>query len=91
MLKLWKQIINFKYNSIRFRLIKYFLILVLVPIISIGVITFFSSSMIINNKVNRYEKATLSQIRKNIEFRLDQINYVASSILVNKEVQSIIH
>ena len=90
MLKLWKQIINFKYNSIRFRLIKYFLILVLVPIISISVITFFSSSMIINNKVNRYEKATLSQIRKNIEFRLDQINYVASSILVNKEVQSIL-
>lgn len=71
------------FHSLRFRLIVYFLILIVLPLMTVSYFTFRSATALIEDKVSESVSASLSLVEKSIESVLEQSRYAATPFLVD--------
>lgn len=89
-----KFISKFKSNSklirnskIKTRLIAAFIILSIVPLTTVGVISYLLSSGAINIKIKTYSEQVMNQLGKNIELELEKYANYANEITFDKTIQ----
>lgn len=74
--------------KIRNKLFVSFLLLNILPLIVIGMLSYSKSSSLLQEKTNDYTADLLSEVSKNLELNIREINRVYYSIFTNQEVRS---
>jgi two-component system sensor histidine kinase YesM len=83
---MFKNIFTFK--SILSRLLGSYILLILIPVIILGSLTFTFSEKIINKKVIASENNTIVQIGKNVDVMIDQIIAIINIYNLNSNLKS---
>jgi two-component system sensor histidine kinase YesM len=74
--------------KIRNKLFVSFLLLNILPLIVIGMLSYSKSSSLLQEKTNDYTTDLLSEVSKNLELNIREINRVYYSIFTNQEVRN---
>ncbi len=78
--KLATKIKNFSFRSIRTKMVLFFLIVALFPLLLFGFLSYGKSSEIVNKQFNEYEQFAVSQLDKQIENIFEQMYVVSKDI-----------
>lgn len=73
--------------KIQNKLLASFLILTLIPLAIIGTLTYQKSRSLIQEKTNTYTTDLLTEVSKNIEFKMKEIKRLYYSLFTNKEIR----
>ncbi|MDQ0919878.1 sensor histidine kinase [Paenibacillus sp. V4I5] len=73
--------------KIQKKLLVSFLILNLIPLAVIGTLTYQKSRSLIQEKTNAYTTDLLTEVSKNIEFKMKEVKRVYYSLFTNKEIR----
>ncbi|OPH60276.1 hypothetical protein BC351_17410 [Paenibacillus ferrarius] len=73
--------------KIQKKLLVSFLILNLIPLTMIGTLTYQKSRSLIQEKTNAYTTDLLTEVSKNIEFKMKEVKRLYYSLFTNKEVR----
>ncbi|WP_052342718.1 sensor histidine kinase [Bacillus sp. EB01] len=71
---------NLPFGSIRTKMILFFLMVALIPLLLFGVLSYEKSSEIINDQYNEYEEFAVSQLNKQLENTFEQMFVISSDI-----------
>jgi hypothetical protein len=86
-----KMHINFSQTTIRNRLILFFLLFSIVPIILIGSISYFNSRAAIGNKVVKYSLQELTQVSTNLGLITQKYDDYSLDLIANKKNNELLH
>lgn len=73
-------------KSVQGTLILYFIIIAVIPTFLLGIITYSTSSRIINNKVQIYVEEMIIKVKENIEYYFRDLQSLAYMISVNNDL-----
>ncbi|MEC1524531.1 histidine kinase [Neobacillus niacini] len=75
-----KKIKNYSFRSIRTKMVLFFLIVALFPLLLFGLLSYGKSSEIVNKQFNDYEQFAVSQLNEQIENIFEQMYVVSKDI-----------
>ncbi|MFZ7943309.1 hypothetical protein ACO1D1_06655 [Neobacillus sp. 19] len=78
--KLEEKVKSQLYRSIRAKMVLFFLMVALIPLILFGLLSYEKSSEIVNKQFNDYEQFAVSQLNKQIENTFEQMYVVSKDI-----------
>jgi two-component system sensor histidine kinase YesM len=76
-----------KFISLQYKVLFYSIILIIIPLVSVGAISYVKSSQIIQHKVSISNLHTVSQVGNNIEYILQDIHDISLYIIQNDEIR----
>jgi len=82
--------ILFKTNSIQFKLCMYFLIIIIVPLLAIGMFSFWKFKDIISQKTIQSTQQLVDQTTRNLDFVLNEVEKVTFTIFAEKQIRNIL-
>ncbi|CAH0120893.1 hypothetical protein PAE9249_03417 [Paenibacillus sp. CECT 9249] len=77
-----------RHSTIKNRLIVSFLVLSILPLLSVGIFSYHKSREAIRNKTSTYSVALIDQLRKNIGSEMRSIEALGNQIMMDKTVQA---
>jgi two-component system sensor histidine kinase YesM len=82
--RLWQRITDLRIQN---KILASFLILNLIPLAIIGTLTYQKSRSLIQEKTNAYTIDMLTEVSKNIEFKMKEIKRLYYSLFTNKDIR----
>ncbi|MNH96336.1 Sensor histidine kinase YehU [compost metagenome] len=76
-----------RFISLQYKILFFILILVLIPLLVVGILSYVKSSEIIRQKVSDSDLNTVSQITQNLEFMFDYFNDTSLFMMQSNEVR----
>ncbi|GGA42116.1 sensor histidine kinase [Paenibacillus physcomitrellae] len=68
------------YRSLRFKLMTFFLLVAIIPLLSLGVLSYRSSSSLTHNQFGKYGQYAVTQVQNQVDAQLNQMKITAESI-----------
>ncbi|CRK82314.1 histidine kinase [Neobacillus massiliamazoniensis] len=78
--KIMSKINHLLFGSIRTKMVLFFIMVALIPLIWFGYISYYKSSTIVNKQYNDYENFAISQLEMQLQNTIDQMFVVANDI-----------
>lgn len=89
-LKLHNIIVFIMNRGLKFRLVFFFLLVSLLPLLTLGFFSFYKSSGAIKDVTSRYSNDIINEINNNIILKFDNINNIGQVLLNNSAVKEIL-
>jgi two-component system sensor histidine kinase YesM len=77
-----------KYRGIRFKLLFYFMAIILLPLLTLGIFSPLLSANTIENQTTDHTKQLIRQVTLNIEFYIKEMESVMSGLVGDPDIQS---
>ena len=77
-----------KYRSIRFKLLFYFVAVILLPLLTLGILSPLISANIIEKETTDHIRMLIQQVTRNIEFYVQEIEGIISMLVDDPNIQS---